>query len=107
MHSEVAAVLFDAQGLPGAAAPAAQGLQAALPATGFLAAQGFSPCAAGSGEPPAASATPMPTMSGSKVVDSSFLLSGSMTDRLLVFELTAREHEAPADLFTAPILTCC
>jgi hypothetical protein len=45
-------------------------------------------------------------MSGRKVVDKSFLLSGSMTDRLLIFELTTSGPEA-GDLFTAPILTFC
>jgi putative intracellular protease/amidase len=73
--------------LHGTAALTAQGLQAALPATGFFAAQGFWLCADRLDELPAASATPMLTMSGKNVVDSSFLLSGSMADGLLVFEL--------------------
>jgi hypothetical protein len=92
--------------LHGAAAPTAQGLQAPLPATGFFAAQGFWLCAESSDELPVESASPMPTMSGRKVVDKSFLLSGSMTDRLLIFELTTSGPEA-GDLFTAPILTFC
>jgi hypothetical protein len=45
-------------------------------------------------------------MSGRTVVDKSFLLSGSMTDRLLIFELTTSGPEA-GNLFTAPILTFC
>jgi hypothetical protein len=87
------AALVAAHGLQGLAGlVAAQGLHAALPATGFFAAQGFSLCADRSDELPAASTMPMPTMSGRNVVDSSRLLSASMTDRLLVFGLRTSEN---------------